>query len=459
MGRCPVQTSERVYHRVRWDPRLDPTRFVIGVDVHAERPKRVSLVDFVPGGDIPWHRVLFFEADGELVWDRRTGLDRMDETLAGRVVREPLLRGPTWTPRQVHPPVTEEARTGALRLLTWNTLFDRFDQDRIHTARRRPLIVREIEAADGDVVALQEVQRPLMDALLASPVARSSWVVAHDDVDDHGLVLLSRRPVLEAAWLPLGRHKGVLAAVVDAGGRPLVVLTTHLLSDHARDGARRRRKQLERLAALVAELDADVVVVGDFNDDSDGPQRTLAARDVWEELELPAEPTFDPVANPLAAVSSLSGRPVRIDRVLLRGELRALSARRVGTEAVDGLHPSDHYGVLAELAPTAVSTRARRAPTARSALCWVLPDDLSHEVQDLRRGHDPSFERWPPHVNVQFGWVAEHELDEVLPSLAAALRAVAPFDARFEGLSSFRHRDGGTVWLEPADAEPWRLLH
>ncbi|MCB9697493.1 MAG: DUF504 domain-containing protein [Alphaproteobacteria bacterium] len=454
-----MQTSERVYHRVRWDPRLDPTCFVIGVDVHAERPKRVPLIDFVPGGDIPWHRVLFFEADGELVWDRRTGLDRMDETLAGRIVRAPLLRSPTWTSRTVHLPTVEETRTGPLRVLTWNTLFDRFDQDRIHTARRRPLIVGLLEELDADVVALQEVQRPLMDALLATPTAARSWVVAHEDVDDHGLVLLSRRPVLEAAWLPLGRHKGVLAAVVDTGERPVAVLTTHLLSDHARDGARRRAQQLDQVAALVAELDADVIVVGDFNDDSDGPQRVLAARDAWEELALPVEPTFDPVENPLAAVSSLSGRAVRIDRVLLRGELRALSARRVGTAAVDGLFPSDHFGVLAELASTTPTGLARRAPNARSALCWVLPEDHADAVQTVRREHDPSFERWPPHVNVQFGWVGEHELDEVLPALADALATAAPFDARFEGLSSFRHREGGTVWLEPADAEPWRALH
>ena len=73
-----MRTSEEIYHRVRWDPRFDPARFVLGVGQRGRDPKRVPLPTFVPGGDVPWHRVLFFEADGELVWDRATGLDRID---------------------------------------------------------------------------------------------------------------------------------------------------------------------------------------------------------------------------------------------------------------------------------------------------------------------------------------------------------------------------------------------
>ena len=68
-----MRTSEEIYHRVRWDPRFDPARFVLGINQRGAAPKRVPLPTFVPGGDIPWHRVLFIEADGELVWDRADG--------------------------------------------------------------------------------------------------------------------------------------------------------------------------------------------------------------------------------------------------------------------------------------------------------------------------------------------------------------------------------------------------
>ncbi len=79
-----MRTSEEVYHQVRWDPRLDPARFVLGIRQRGAAPERVPLPSFVPGGEIPWHRILFVEADGEVVWDRATGVDRVGVSGAGR---------------------------------------------------------------------------------------------------------------------------------------------------------------------------------------------------------------------------------------------------------------------------------------------------------------------------------------------------------------------------------------
>ncbi|MGW5434735.1 RNA repair domain-containing protein [Streptomyces sp. NPDC004059] len=83
-----MRTSDEIYHRIRWDPRFDPARFVLGISQRGDACKRISLTSFVPGGDIPWHRVVFIEADGEVVWDRTTGMDRIDASGAGRV-RDP----------------------------------------------------------------------------------------------------------------------------------------------------------------------------------------------------------------------------------------------------------------------------------------------------------------------------------------------------------------------------------
>ncbi|MFF5975781.1 RNA repair domain-containing protein [Streptomyces sp. NPDC012769] len=92
-----MRTSDEIYHRVLWDPRLDAERFVMGIaERGTDRPTRIDLVDFVPGGDIPWHRVLFFEADGELLWDRTSGLDRLDASPAGRVHADVLAVAPTY---------------------------------------------------------------------------------------------------------------------------------------------------------------------------------------------------------------------------------------------------------------------------------------------------------------------------------------------------------------------------
>ncbi|WP_419993115.1 endonuclease/exonuclease/phosphatase family protein [Streptomyces boninensis] len=192
---------------------------------------------------------------------------------------------------------------------------------------------------------------------------------------DVGIALLSRWPIAERAVLrlPAGEEpddgqQALYARVEGPDGLRIPCFTTHLLSSGYASAT--RCAQVRALARFVAERRGDgpfpPVVTGDFNAEPDSDEMRLLCGtktapavprqillDAWR-YAAPEQPwqTWD-MANPHAATHL--EWDARIDYVLLGppgpggiGHVRAV--RRAGDAPVDGVWPSDHYAVVAELA-------------------------------------------------------------------------------------------------------------
>ena len=93
----PLPTGKQVYDRIRWDDALDPRWFTIGV---AERGSEAGIVeipyeDFVPEGEIPWHRIRYYRVGAAIIWDRATKVDRLADLRASAISTGAAYSSPT----------------------------------------------------------------------------------------------------------------------------------------------------------------------------------------------------------------------------------------------------------------------------------------------------------------------------------------------------------------------------
>ncbi|MEZ6187395.1 MAG: RNA repair domain-containing protein [Planctomycetota bacterium] len=489
MTKRKLRPSQDVYHRIRWDPRLEPTEFEV---VHRERSGRFEatpLVEFVPGGRIPWSRVYRVRRrDGLVVWDREARRDLLfgsgdtapEERLEPTRGAEPddgfLVPLVPWRHgaegwREDRAPAAPLPRR-PLSVLSYNVLFERFRAEHLRTAERRPAQLALLGAQQADLIALQEVTPPYLEALLAEPwVQRDYWVSAgpgSEVVEPNGQVLLSRVAPARLGLHAYSGRKHVLVARFADGVGGLWVAVVHLTSNMTPNAPEVRVGQLAALRGFLERnaREATWLVVGDFNQREGEPLGGLVeagALDLWPALH-PGDPgyTFDPGANALAAELSSSPHPVRYDRVLLRATAdrwRGAALERFACDPVPGVEPplflSDHFGLTLELRP---GDGSQGQPVHTSALAVVPPPGAWPALQALRRAHDPRHRRWPPHVSVLYGFVAAPHLEAATSAAREALRGHAPFRLSLDGLERFAHRRRASVWLRPEPAEPLRAL-
>lgn len=260
----------------------------------------------------------------------------------------------------------------AISVLSWN-LWWRFGPWR----ERLPAIVETIRAADPDVLGLQEVwvADGTSSAHQIAEALDYHVVVGHRLVLDgvgFGNAVLSRWPISGSTTVALpgdpdddDEERVVLAADVTAPRGPLQVFSTHL--NWRYDHGATRQEQVRTLCAMVSAKRPrgyPAVVCGDFNAEPDAEEiRMMTGKaalptpgtvfmDTWSSVHGNGGGTTWSNANPFAAQAYEHDR--RIDYVFSGwrrpdGAGQPLSCRVVGDRPLDGVWPSDHFGVLAEL--------------------------------------------------------------------------------------------------------------
>ena len=260
-----------------------------------------------------------------------------------------------------------------MRILSWN-LWWRYGP----WERRQGAIAATLAQAGPDVCGLQEVWAAPGENLAADLAGRLGmywcWAVAATGSEglSIGNAILSRWPIITNGEVRLpadglaGEARVAVHARVEAPGGALPVFTTHLTYGPGRSQV--RTAQVRALAAFIAEHATGCayppVVTGDLNAEPESDELRLLGGlltapavpglvliDAWRYAD-PSDPGFTwDHRNGYQASTVLPDS--RIDYILAglprqgRGKIR--SAALAGTAAADGVWPSDHFAVVADL--------------------------------------------------------------------------------------------------------------
>ena len=382
-----------------------------------------------------------------------------------------------------------------IRVVSFNVLFDLYFPELIHTQERMTALFGLLQQADADIIALQEVTPGFLATILSEDWVQQTYCSSSQpgsaQVEPYGQLLLSRIPIEELDLLQLtSSSKTILIARMPVGDHSLVFSTLHLTSNHAQNntGPLKRERQLKELEKTLRHYEGpgtQLIIAGDFNASEDDPgEKLVGFVDLWPQFvepqadgQIPEGHTFDPRANPLAKLNSITGLPHRLDRIYVKNSTAIAAPSTIsllGTEPVvpikkgEVLHVSDHYGLLAVFnlpakddtsqAENSVSqeeeegelendTASSKQPTPHTCIMIIPPHETWDQIEAIRSKYMTPTAM--PHVTTLFRFWPEAHFPEAVGMLERELENWEPFDVTLRDFDVFSHQHTCTVWAKP----------
>ena len=250
------------------------------------------------------------------------------------------------------------------RILTFNVRYPEPTDGPHIWENRRDAVVATMRAADPDVAGLQE---PLIEQVeyLAAAAPEFGWlgVSRYGDRTEKFTPMFYRKDrvtpvewssfwlsetpdVIGSAYAGMEKPRLVTWAVFeDLRGARFTCYNTHLQYKKEEYPAKVRSASLIR--DRIVARGGPAILTGDFNHPAGEEIHSILTKDLkdcWLESKVKD--------GPEGTFHGFTGQPRserRIDWLLFRGAVRAVSCR-VLTAPVNGIHPSDHFPVLAEFA-------------------------------------------------------------------------------------------------------------
>lgn len=234
--------------------------------------------------------------------------------------------------------------------------------------KRIELLISLLKDEEIDVLALQEVRDDSVVQRIENECKfdYSYWKEYFDCKE--GLAILSRYPII-SSWTNWDdtedvHNSGVMSVILNIDGLKIGVTNVHL------DYKKSYNREIEIVKAVkkIEELESEYnLILGDFNTYPNsiihnylaGQQSIFEHSTNWIDLadsyaikyENKAEVTLDFYNNPRWDTEYTLEVPGRFDWIMLKNPYPMKSPklndfRLIGYERIDGITPSDHYGVL-----------------------------------------------------------------------------------------------------------------